>query len=55
VRSRVRRDTAAVLAAAYGRLYADVHEPAHGYAAACDLGALLRQTPEQVELLLDLK
>jgi hypothetical protein len=55
VRSRVRRDTAAVLAAAYARLYADVGEPANGYAAVCDVRALLPQTPEQVEVLLDLR
>lgn len=55
IRSRVRRDTAAVLAAAYARLYADVTAPASGYAAACDVHTLLQQTPEQVEVLLDLR
>ena len=55
VRSRVRRDTAAVLAAAYARFYADVTAPASGYSALCDVTALLPQSPEQVEVLLDLR
>ncbi len=54
----MRRDAAAVLAAAYARLYADVAgegSARNGYAGACDVAALLRQTPEQVEMLLDLR
>ena len=54
VRSRVRRDTAAVLASAYTRLYEDVVAPTNGYAEACDVSALLRRTPKDVEALLDL-
>ena len=53
VRSRVRRDTAAVLAAAYARVYAEVGSPAAGYGGA--VSDVLRQTPEQVEVLLDLR
>lgn len=53
VRSRVRRDTGAVLAAAYARLYDAVTSPRAGYTALCDVTAMLRQTPAQVALLAD--
>jgi hypothetical protein len=54
VRSRVRRETAAVLAAAYARLVEAVRGATAGYTAA-DVAVMLPQSPEQVEVLLDLR
>lgn len=57
LRTRLRRDVLSVLSAAYARLHAEVGEPRRGYVDAMggDVGNLLRQTPQQVDVLLGLR